>query len=95
MLQEVEAYDNALDKHETVGGRKGIKKTRAKKPKKPRKPRKGKKGSRKTVKRGTKKRGNKKVLSKWVMHVKSFCKKTGKNFPQALKDPLCKRTFRH
>ena len=25
------------------------------------------------------------------MHVKAFCKKTGKTFPKALKDPLCKK----
>ena len=49
-----------------------------------------------TKKKGTRKTGTrKKGPSKWIMHVKAFCKKTGKNFPQALKDPLCKKTFKH
>jgi hypothetical protein len=56
-----------------------------------------KKGTKKkgTKKGGTKKKGTKKGPSKWIMHVKAFCIKTGKNFPQALKDPLCKKTFKH
>ncbi len=45
-----------------------------------------------TRKKSTKK---KKSPSKWIMHVKAFCKKTGKTFPEALKDPMCKRTFKH
>ena len=59
------------------------------------------KGTRSTKKRGTKKRGTKKKgtrkkgPSKWIMHVKAFCRKTGKNFPQALKDPLCRKTFKN
>jgi len=44
-----------------------------------------------TRKKSTKKKGP----SKWIMHVKAFCKKTGKTFPQALKDPMCKKTFKH
>ena len=44
-----------------------------------------------TRKKSTKKKGP----SKWIMHVKAFCKKTGKTFPEALKDPMCKRTFKH
>ena len=49
-----------------------------------------------TKKKGTKRKGTrKKGPSKWIMHVKAFCKKTGKNFPQALKDPLCRKTFKH
>ncbi len=54
------------------------------------------KGTRSTKKRGTKKKGTrKKGPSKWIMHVKAFCRKTGKNFPQALKDPLCRKTFKN
>ena len=44
-----------------------------------------------TRKKSTKKKGP----SKWIMHVKAFCKKTGKNFPEALKDPMCRKTFKH
>ena len=59
------------------------------------------KRTRSTKKKGTKRKGTKrkgtrkKGPSKWIMHVKAFCKKTGKNFPQALKDPLCRKTFKH
>ena len=59
------------------------------------------KGTRSTKKRGTKRKGTKKKgtrkkgPSKWIMHVKAFCRKTGKNFPQALKDPLCRKTFKN
>ena len=62
--------------------------------------RKGSKSRRGTKKRGSKKRGTKKRGSKkrgaspWILHVKAFCKKTGKNFPQALKDPMCRKTFK-
>jgi len=54
-----------------------------------------KKGSKKrgTKERGTKKRGSK-GSSPWIMHVKAFCKKTGKTFPEALKDPMCGKTYK-
>ena len=51
---------------------------------------KGTKGKRRKGK-GTKKRGP----SKWIMHVKAFCRKTGKTFPEALKDPMCRNSFKH
>ena len=65
--------------------------------------RKGRKGSRRTKKgskmkkgrKGKRTRKGKRPPSKWIMHVKAFCKKTGKNFPQALKDPMCRKTFKH
>ena len=65
-----------------IGGkrRKGSRKSR-----KGKKMKKGKKGTRK----------GKRPPSKWIMHVKAFCKKTGKKFPEALKDPMCKKTFKH
>jgi len=56
------------------------------------------KSTRKAPKRkGSKRKGTKKKRgpSKWIMHVKAFCKKTGKNFPEALKDPMCRKTFKH
>lgn len=56
-----------------------------------RRSRKGKKM--KKGKKGTRK--GKRPPSKWIMHVKAFCKKTGKKFPEALKDPMCKKTFKH
>ena len=54
------------------------------------------KSARSTKRKGTKRKGTrKKGPSKWIMHVKAFCRKTGKNFPQALKDPMCRKTFKH
>ena len=53
---------------------------------------KGRKGTKST--KSTKSRKGK-GPSKWILHVKAFCRKTGKNFPQALKDPLCGKTFKH
>tara|TARA_B110000483_G_scaffold202239_1_gene243759 strand:- start:143 stop:466 length:324 start_codon:yes stop_codon:yes gene_type:complete len=68
-------------------GRKGSRRT--KKGDKMKKGRKGHKGTRKGTRKG------KRPPSKWIIHVKAFCKKTGKNFPQALKDPMCRKTFKH
>jgi len=88
--EQVEAYNNN-EVGSPVGGkkrRKGSRRTRTK----------GRKGQhKKSMKRkGTKKRkGNKKGPSKWIMHVKAFCKKTGKTFPEALKDPMCRKSFNH
>lgn len=45
--------------------------------------------------KGKRTRKGKRPPSKWIMHVKAFCKKTGKKFPQALKDPMCRKTFKH
>lgn len=57
----------------------------------------GKKSSSKRGKKVMRKKTSKrsKGASKWIMHVKAFCKKTGKTFPEALKDPACKRSFKH
>ena len=52
-----------------------------------------KKGTKKGKRKG--KRKGKKGPSKWIMHVKAFCKRTGKTFPEALKDPMCKKSFKH
>ena len=92
LSQEVEAYDASQSNEQTVGGNK---KGKSKKcgPKKVRSKKRGlKKGG---TKKQTKKRRNKKGPSKWIMHVKAFCKKTGKTFPEALKDPMCKKSFKN
>lgn len=59
--------------------------------------RKSKKGGKKMRKgdKGKRTRKGKRPPSKWILHVKAFCKKTGKKFPQALKDPMCRKTFKH
>ena len=61
-----------------------------------------KKGGNKKTKGGKKAKGNKKGTRKhtkgpsdWIKHVKAFCKKTGKTFPEALKDPMCRKSFKH
>lgn len=51
---------------------------------------KGKKS--KTKKTKTKK--NKGKAGAWILHVKSFAKARGLNFPEALKHPDCKKTYK-
>ena len=82
----VEGYAGS-ENFSLVGGK------RKKKTKKGSKMKKTRKRSRKGTRKGTRK--GKRPPSKWIMHVQAFCKKTGKNFPQALKDPMCRKTFKH
>lgn len=92
LSQEVEAYDASQSNEQTVGGNKKVK-SKKRGPKKVRSKKvRSKKGG---TKKQTKKRRNKKGPSKWIMHVKAFCKKTGKTFPEALKDPMCKKSFKN
>jgi|TARA_B100000768_G_scaffold98213_1_gene91594 hypothetical protein len=60
--------------------------------------RKSKKGGKKMKKsgKGTKKgtRKGKRPPSKWIMHVKDFCKKTGMKYPDALKSKECKAGYK-
>lgn len=86
----VAAYDGKVET--TVGGRRGRRRGSKRRGSK-RVTRKGRKGSRKAPKRkGTKK---KRGQSPWIKHVLAFCKKTGKSFPEALADPMCKKTYKH
>lgn len=88
LSEDVEAFDSSTNNEETVGGkrrRKSSRRTRGRKVH----------HKRSMKRRGTKKRGHKKGPSKWIMHVKAYCRKTGKTFPEALKDPMCKKTFKH
>ena len=48
------------------------------------------KGSRKGSIKGSKKRGP----SKWIAHVKAYCKQHNMTFPEALKDPKCGKAFK-
>ena len=51
----------------------------------------------KTKKTKTKKTKTKKTKGKagaWILHVKSFAKARGLNFPQALKHSDCKKTYK-
>ena len=65
--------------------------------------RKGRKGSRKTKKGDKMKKGRKghkgtrkgkRPPSKWILHVKAFCKKTGMKYPDALKSKQCKAEYK-
>jgi len=35
-----------------------------------------------------------KKTGNWIAHVKAYCRKTGKNFREALSDPKCKAEYR-
>lgn len=94
LSQDVEAFDANDEQHGLAGGkkrRKSSRRTRGRKGfhKRSMKKRKG------TKRKGTKRKGHKKGPSKWIMHVKAYCRKTGKTFPEALKDPMCRKSFRH
>jgi hypothetical protein len=88
--QDVSAYEDEGFSGSPLGGkkrrsRKGSRRT-AKKSKKSKKVKRSK-----TAKKGKK---GKKGASAWITHVKAFCKKTGKTFPEALKDPACRKSFK-
>ena len=72
------------------GGRKKYKSKKYKGKKFTSKKTKGKKS--KTKKTKTKK--NKGKAGAWILHVKSFAKARGLNFPEALKHPDCKKTYK-
>jgi len=74
------------------GGKRGRKGRKGSRKKSQKKSRKGKKGSgkKRSAKKGSKKRGP----SKWIAHVKAYCKQHNMTFPEALKDPNCGKAFR-
>ena len=81
----VEGYDGP-ETGSMVGGkrRKGSRKSK----KGGKKMKKGRKGTRKGTRKG------KRPPSKWIMHVKAFCKKTGMKYPDALKSSACKAGYK-
>ncbi len=57
--------------------------------------RKSKKGGKKKIKgKGKGTRKGKRPPSKWILHVKAFCKKTGMKYPDALKSKECKAGYK-
>lgn len=86
-------FDKFDDKFSNVSGgkrrRKGRKGSRKMSQKKSRKGKKGS-GKKRSAKKGSKKRGP----SKWIAHVKAYCKQHNMTFPEALKDPNCGKAFR-
>ena len=95
LIQEQEAQEGGVEGYagtenfSLVGGKRRKGRKGSRRTKKGDKMKKGHKGTRKGTRKG------KRPPSKWIIHVKAFCKKTGKNFPQALKDPMCRKTFKH
>ena len=83
-VADAEHYNNN-NNDTSLGGGKKRRKSR----------RKTKHGGKKNKTRSKKtKKSRKKGPSKWISHVKAFCKRTGKTFPEALKDPMCRKSFR-
>ena len=80
---EVEGYAGT-ENFSMVGGKRRKGSRRTKKGDKMKKGKKGKKGTRK----------GKRPPSKWIMHVKAFCKKTGMKYPDALKSKQCKAEYK-
>tara|TARA_B100000963_G_scaffold358970_1_gene384983 strand:- start:3424 stop:3822 length:399 start_codon:yes stop_codon:yes gene_type:complete len=87
MLEDAKGVFTGGKRRKGTRGRKG---TRSRKGKRGTKGTRGKKDTRGNKKKAFRKKGP----SRWIAHVKAFCRRTGKNFPQALKDPLCKKTFK-
>ena len=86
MVDHAENVENFIDEAGSLGGKKlrkkkvFVKKTKGKKTKQ----------KRKTIK-GTKKKGK---AGKWIAHVKSFAKSHKIKFPDALKHPDCKKSYK-
>lgn len=93
-VADTEHVDTTTDTTNLGGGKKRRKSRRRSR---------GKPRHRVTRHRGTKnktrskkpKKSHRKGPSKWILHVKAFCKRTGKTFPEALKDPMCRKSFKH
>jgi hypothetical protein len=93
LIQEQEAQEGGVEGYagtenfSLVGGkrRKGSRRTK-----------KGGKKMKKGIKKGTRKgtRKGKRPPSKWILHVKAFCKKTGMKYPDALKSKQCKAEYK-
>lgn len=86
-VADAEHYDKSSDTN--LGGGKKKRKSRRKTRHM------GTKNKRRSKKSKKSKKSHKKGPSKWISHVKAFCKRTGKTFPEALKDPMCRKSFRH
>ena len=84
----VEGYDGGKS-YTAVGGK------RRKGSRKGSRSRKSKKGGKKKIKgKGKGTRKGKRPPSKWILHVKAFCKKTGMKYPDALKSKECKAGYK-
>lgn len=89
-VADAEHYNNNNNNNDTsLGGGKKRRKSRRKTR------RRGTKNKTRSKKSKKSKKSHKKGPSKWISHVKAFCKRTGKTFPEALKDPMCRKSFRH
>jgi len=91
LMEEVEPYDSSEGVEETVGGKKH--RRPSKRPRSLRRQKDTKKHGKKKHRKTNKHK--KRAPSKWILHVKKYCKQTGKNYSQALIDPVCKKLFRN
>jgi hypothetical protein len=89
--QEINPASQPEDTDVHTGGRK--KQNRHHVSKKGGKHKKGKSHTTKRKHRKSKGKSHKKT-GNWIAHVKAYCRKTGKNFREALSDPKCKAEYR-
>lgn len=89
--QEINTASQLEDNDGHTGGRK--KQNRHHVSKKGGKHKKGKSHTTKRKHRKSKGKSHKKT-GNWIAHVKAYCRKTGKNFREALSDPKCKAEYR-
>ena len=88
-VAQVQAFENQGDSYApAVGGKRRKRKSQKKSRKSKRVSKKSKSKSRKTKK-------SSKGLSGWIAHVKSFAKSHGIKYPQALKDPRCRKEYKN
>ena len=91
-LNEEQEPEQEVESEAPVGGQTGGKR-RNRRSRKQNKQNGGKsKKSKKSKSKKTRKLG--KALSNWINHVKAFAKSKGITYPEALKNPLCKKSFK-
>ena len=91
--EEVEPEAQVGETGEEQSGGKRRNRTRSRRSRKQNKQNGGKsKKSKKSKSKKTRKLG--KALSNWINHVKAFAKSKGITYPEALKNPLCKNSFK-
>ena len=96
VIQEQEAQEAQEGGVEGYAGTENFSLVGGKRRKGSRRTKKGGKKMKKGIKKGTRKgtRKGKRPPSKWILHVKAFCKKTGMKYPDALKSKQCKAEYK-
>lgn len=93
---EEEAPEPEAEPTEEKGGQAGGKRRNRNRSRRSRKQNKQNGGKSKKSKKSKSKKTRKlgKALSNWINHVKAFAKSKGITYPEALKNPLCKKSFK-